>query len=82
MMLAYSLLIGSPTEIGLVGLVVGCVCGVAMLENWGDQGGLPGLGHLPCGEGSIEQHHKARRQQMSRCRIIWSGHKLSLAQEL
>jgi len=24
-----------------------------MLEYWGDQGGLPGLGHLPCGEGSI-----------------------------
>ena len=36
-----------------------------MLENWGDQGCLPGLGHLPCAEGSIEQHHKARCQHVS-----------------
>ena len=32
MMLAYSLLTGSPTEIGLNG----CVRGIAVLEDWSD----------------------------------------------
>ena len=40
--------------------VAGCVFGISILEDRGDQGGLPGLRHLTGAESRIEQHQQAR----------------------
>jgi len=53
-----------------------------VLEDWSDQEGIQGPRRLLCAEGGVEQHHKARRQEVSWCWVTWGGHKLGVMQQL
>ena len=61
--------------------VIGCVCGVALLEDRGNQTDLPRLGNTPSGEGCIEQELQARNKLMCWRRVLVCGCQFSVAQQ-